>query len=587
MNLVGVRWLGRNEVCAAAALALATSLSIEGCTLDNPGISPPQGVVNFPVALELSEEEGGAKPRFLYVVNANIDLRYNAGSVQTYDLDEIERRINRDGCRALGDAGAPVEDASVDAGAADAGSDDASTDASTSDGATDDASVGEGGLAEAGLDAAATLTRVVPTVSQAEQVDSQRGILCDGRSTRSDNESVCCFGNLDVLRDLRRCRGEEGCTDELLIDSFASGIAIAPSGNALYVPVRSKSRLMYVDVDDGELSCEGVEHCRRGPVYGTEPRVGTLEQPTHPLAVVAGELSEIYSGSAQELGSIELQSGAPADLSTPFVAMTHENGSVSLFTAGASGVPQLENVYASGLTRAVGLAKDPIAKLLYVTSAEAALVARAGLRAVCQGGRDGTGDDACPAGNLFLQLATSTSIQSAGADLSQFYDVRDVVVDPRPVAAGQPRRIYALLRGRDPSRSSVTNLNSVIIFEVPARTEDGSAIRAVDEVRLGEGLNRLVQATIGGRYLLFASGYRQRVISVIDPDAPKKLIEGIGEFQGPYDMRVDSQRELLYVADYGASVVRVVDLSGLRDRTRPRPRIVGTLGSPYFSGSIQ
>ena len=50
----------------------------------NDGVSPPEGRLNFPTAGALSAE---AMPRFLYVASSNFDLRYNEGSIQTYDLE--------------------------------------------------------------------------------------------------------------------------------------------------------------------------------------------------------------------------------------------------------------------------------------------------------------------------------------------------------------------------------------------------------------------------------------------------------------------------------------------------------------------
>lgn len=566
MNLVGVRRLGRIQVCVSAASAFLASLGFAGCTIDNPGITPPSGVVNFPIALELSpDSDSDGKPDFLYVANANFDLRYNAGSVQVYSLGKLQDAIDTASCRAaIDDAGVLQPDAEAPT--------DASLDAA-------DAELGDAGLADAEpADAAidAALQRVYPYASASDAgelseagISKWRAALCDERDGNANGKQACCFreqAELDALR-----------TGEVQIDSFASGLALGPDGNKLYVPVRSKTRLLYLDTgSDGDLSCGSLYHCRRGPAFEAEARTGDVDFPTHPAAVVTGRLSEIFSGDQADLAKIEMSP------STGFVATTHDDGSLSLFTIDENtGAPFLENVLTTGIRRTVGLSKDPGSHLFYLASAESSEIARVSLNTRCEGGRGPDGD--CVNGGLHLQLERASSV--AIGDVSQNIDVRDVLVDPRPVVAGEPVRLYALLRGRS-STSSVTTLNSILFLEAPARTADGSAVRVAAVKRLGEGLNRLVQADIGGRHLLFASGYRQRVISIIDADS-RNLVATVGEFSGPYDLRVDAARQLMYVADFGASVVRIVDLSGLADPTRPRPRIVGTLGSPYFSGSIQ
>ncbi len=68
------------------------------CSLNHPGEAPSQGELYFPVAVTLppvqaDEADSGVPPRYLFVVNANFDLRYNAGSVQAFELDEIAKEI--------------------------------------------------------------------------------------------------------------------------------------------------------------------------------------------------------------------------------------------------------------------------------------------------------------------------------------------------------------------------------------------------------------------------------------------------------------------------------------------------------------
>ena len=54
--------------------------------------------------------------------------------------------------------------------------------------------------------------------------------------------------------------------------------------------------------------------------------------------------------------------------------------------------------------------------------------------------------------------------------------------------------------------------------------------------------------------------------------------------QGPFEMAFDAHRNLLHVTDFRASVLRIVDLAGLVDATKPPPRVVMTIGLPHFKG---
>lgn len=73
---------------------LATSLV--GCNLDEGGIDPTPGTLNLPVAVALSPTAAGEAPEHLFVVNSNMDHRFNEGTLMAFDLDEVERMIGPD-----------------------------------------------------------------------------------------------------------------------------------------------------------------------------------------------------------------------------------------------------------------------------------------------------------------------------------------------------------------------------------------------------------------------------------------------------------------------------------------------------------
>ena len=57
-----------------------------GCT--NAGEGPPAARLNFPIAVAISPD--GSQ---LYVANSNFDLRYNAGSLQSYNLETLNNSL--------------------------------------------------------------------------------------------------------------------------------------------------------------------------------------------------------------------------------------------------------------------------------------------------------------------------------------------------------------------------------------------------------------------------------------------------------------------------------------------------------------
>lgn len=65
----------KKPLCVAFLLVLAC---------DNTGEPPPVGRLVFPIALGISPDN-----QFLFVANSNFDLRFNAGSLHSYDLDVL------------------------------------------------------------------------------------------------------------------------------------------------------------------------------------------------------------------------------------------------------------------------------------------------------------------------------------------------------------------------------------------------------------------------------------------------------------------------------------------------------------------
>jgi DNA-binding beta-propeller fold protein YncE len=564
-----LRALGPRTRRGGAALGLRTrrgraalvALGLSACTLDNPGVALPEGTIAYPIGIALSPEvnDDGA-PRFLYVANANFDLRYNAGSLQSYDLDALAAYVHDQRCRcdeesdscqsrgvptATPSEGRTVEAGVVDAlpldaGESDAGESDAGeSDAGESDAGESDAGESDAGESDAGeSDAGAASAEVqfsdgydAPLV-----YGNVRGTLCDGRDAPED--TVCCLDDRDALDPLR--------VSEIVTDSYANGLALSSDGARLYVPLRSRNRLLYVDVADGVFSCGSTpadERCTRGPDLSDEAASG---------ASPAAQATAIVSGDAAGLGVSGVEG--------TFIATSHGRGQLSLFIDDGRG-PRLADVLTRADTtvrdtRAMNVSFDASRGLFMLNPITARFVDQ-----IAPVERDGV-----------LRLARSAALSLPG--LAQATDVRSVIADP-----DQPGALFALVRG--PS----TSQQQAVAF-VQIDSSDPQGARLVDAVRIGAGAVRLSLVTLGGRRLLFAACYDGRAVFVIDADQ-HELVTVIREFNGPYEMVFDPVRALMYVSDFKVSAIRVVDIGGLIDRSRPPPRIVATLGKLYFGGNLK
>lgn len=72
---------------ARPALALLGLLALAGCGEVSPGVDPPSDEFAFPTSLLLDPRVADEPARWLFVGNANSDLRYNAASMVAIDLE--------------------------------------------------------------------------------------------------------------------------------------------------------------------------------------------------------------------------------------------------------------------------------------------------------------------------------------------------------------------------------------------------------------------------------------------------------------------------------------------------------------------
>lgn len=71
---------------SACLFAVAAGLAIGGCTASSEEVRPPPDELFFPTGAAVSPDE-----RFLFVANANSELRYDSGTVSVIDLNEVDR----------------------------------------------------------------------------------------------------------------------------------------------------------------------------------------------------------------------------------------------------------------------------------------------------------------------------------------------------------------------------------------------------------------------------------------------------------------------------------------------------------------
>ncbi|MEY4514599.1 MAG: hypothetical protein RLZZ450_6721, partial [Pseudomonadota bacterium] len=329
----------------------------------------------------------------------------------------------------------------------------------------------------------------------------------------------------------------------------------------LYVPVSSCNQLTYLDVDNGKLSCAGARGlCRRGPHLHGFDEVPDDSFPGTFSAIAVGRLSDLISDSKTP----------PSDAPWPtYIVATHELGGYSLIVDRAGTAdPVLEAVGHYLPERPRAIVADAKQHLLYVASANTnnsavTAISRLGVRIDPDDDvQNGTVREPGPRELLYQ----TTPLVVSG--VSQPSDTRDLAVDPR-----DPTRLYAMLRGAQES----------IAFLQLDPTALGTGARLVDAVRVGGGPSKIAFIQIGNRPFLLVSCYDAKAIYIIDPDT-RALVSVVRSLSGPFVMSFDESRKLLHVTDFRASVLRIVDLEGLVDRTKPPPRVVATIGRPRFKG---
>ena len=387
-----------------------------------------------------------------------------------------------------------------------------------------------------------------------------------------------------------RAEGRGGVVDlqdvpslsSVVIDSHGTPSALSLDGRFLYVPVRSRNRLTAIRVlDSGGIDCGQATdgRCGDSASVGGEPATANADEsfPTDPVDVAVADAAGI---------------GGPAG--DEYLVVAHRGGRASLFLRSASSdvtaAPRLIDVQDGLPLNHAAVTIEPDTQVAWMPSTALNDQDRSDGRL----GRVAVALDSRVPSSSFLFDAGFAQVEGLSSD----QDTRDIVFETR----GSDRFAYVLTRTPD----------AVVIVDLSRSTEE-LLVRAV--VPVGVGPSRLTAArlTIAGqpRLVLFASCFDSREIYVIDPreEAAVTVIRGApagpdvdpdaARLSGPFTMAfvpagaVPSAR--LYVSDFRASTIRVIDLGPL-ERCLERgmasssascePVVIGALGEPRPIGSI-
>lgn len=439
----------------ALGLGLA-GVAAAGCNLTQTGEAPPPHTLNYPIAVALSGQPG-EPARFMLVANSNFDLRFNAGTLQVFDLEMLRAR--------LADCPAP----------------------------------------------------------------------CDLPLEEPQNDPLI--------------------VSEVAIGAHADGIELGPTGDRVYLPMRSERSLTYVGFDP----TTGVLDCRATPRDdGPIPRcadafrdIAASPIQSERMLALDGDPVDIESGLLSDLGGDEGDGH--------YVLLALREGRIALMLDRTEGqdAPILVHVAEGFPPNLVNLTMQPGTGLGWMTSAESDELARVAVTLDPMRTRSFLSD----AGRLRL----------GGIDDGE--DLRDLAFDPT-----DPSTAYALSRRPE----------AVVAVDLERRglTSADLGVREIWEV--GTGPSRLVtmEVTPEGqppRTYVLASCFDAQKLFIIDAEYGA-LVHVVGGFSGPFEIAIDEASQHLYLVDFATSVIRVVDLAPLaRNET---PTTLATIGRPFAPSAL-
>jgi hypothetical protein len=497
---------------------------LSGCFGPGEGVEVPQDQIYFPVGLALSKDAGADPgPDYLFVVSSDFDLQYNAGSIQSYDLNELvdamPRRCTEDGDCV--DAAKPF-------------------------------------CQRGGMCAASEEESPCP---KEERSDADR-LLFPGRCApitlpTADSVKIGAFATDAIIR-------------ERPADTSASG-----SPQRLFVPVRGDSTLHWLDVGaDGRLDCgqssDGTcnDQHRVGDKASENSRGITLNP--EPFALDADVRGDTIVVTNQTSGTATLFTNDAWDSNGPKLAFELPFSPSSLRPMGIAAVPQpLAEISAA---QAASLPPPPDTFMMtFRNSPQVRVFSYA---------PDTSDDQNDPRPFLVDAGKVGIDANSVGSD-SRGIAIDDSAlraaerrcagdVDCEKAAALVPLDVY--VANRSPSslligRTSPPYQYPYFYQTVPLTTGPSRVI--VGQVK--------TPGTDHTETRVFVACFESRRVFVYDPQRSRVETE-ILTGRGPHALALDTERGLLYVGHFTDSYVGVYSLDLASPATYGT--MLGTLGQP-------
>ena len=353
--------------------------------------------------------------------------------------------------------------------------------------------------------------------------------------------------------------------DEVLASSLATSLGFSPSQDRLYVATRTDSRLLFVDVnpsaerDEDVLQCsESDRRCSDDHVRGVDADENKrrLRLPPEPVGLVSFPAASVYGQGDGSLDGMD------------YVLLAHRSGQVSLFFDDGANGPKLIDVRSGLPLEPTGIAFDPMTKLAYLsvfarntTTLQNKILARVGIS---------------PEPDM-----TDAFIYDPG-----YLNIDGVAWqrDTRAVAINPARPGQALVLSNQPSALLWSDIAGNLTGSLPP----GSA-PARTTLQLGGGPSRIALGQLAERSIAAVSCFDSHEVFIVDTNRAE-LLAVVHNLNGPFELAIDAARKRLYVADFRASVVRVMDLgyvaeAGAVDRTDVP--VIGMLGAPKHLQELQ
>jgi hypothetical protein len=523
---------------ALAALPLCYLLA--GCFPPGEGIEPPSERIYFPVGLAL---DGDAD--FLFVANSDFDLQFNAGVLQSYDLERVRAVVPRV-CSSDADCASGLR---------------------CDDRASDD----NGGAASHTC------------------VDADSGQPCGARGESSAADRV-------LVPD--RCRpidlahppdaGNSLISSSVRIGAFATdvifravppGVSSSADKGRLFLPVRGDTTLHWVDVLDG-----GAIDCGQG---GNDGECDDAHR--------AGNRAETENTRGLDLPPEPFGVAATADGRA--IVVTHQTeGAASLFVNSWATAPRLEFVAGDMPSRPIGVSAVPVPRVVETEALDYQPGFLVGfrndpsvhlLRFLEDGALDGEGST--PARPYLVDVGKATiRANSVGVDS------RGLVVDGSRREAEEERCAAQEAGSECLSQAAAAPVDVFVTNRTPpslllGRTRPQTGLVGSDDVpsfydtlALSAGPSRVVLGRViladGTRaQRVFVICFDSRLIYVVNPET--REVESLIETgRGPYAAVADSEHGLLYVAHFTDSFIGVFSL----DQRVPERygSMLATLGRP-------